>query len=269
MKVRFKETSKKTAHGSRGIFLKDGGIAEVSHEDGQHLFKHWPDNFEQICLRPEELGPRIHEPLQLSEIAVITLQYSASGVLEENLLPTIPHEVEFIKLENTDNQRWHSIAEALNYGIRNARNDILVWVHEDVKFSETWFQDLIQQECTLKDWGALGIQGLDVDRKLHWGSDYTKPQPIPLLDECCIVVNRLNGLLFDEKTFTGVHRYGFDFCFQCQEASLGVYLVTGMAYHNQNVERHPSEWFGEVGTYQGLLEQKWGGKFPNVIRAIF
>ena len=38
MKVRFKETSKKTAPGSRGIFLEEGGIAEVSHDDGQHRF---------------------------------------------------------------------------------------------------------------------------------------------------------------------------------------------------------------------------------------
>lgn len=46
--IRFKRTPNKKAHGSRGIFLKDGQIAEISPENANHCMTHWPDNFEIV-----------------------------------------------------------------------------------------------------------------------------------------------------------------------------------------------------------------------------
>ncbi|GAI29315.1 unnamed protein product, partial [marine sediment metagenome] len=90
---------------------------------------------------------------KLSEISLITVRYWPSEILEQNLLSYLPEDVEFIQLDNPDNERWASMAKALNYGIRKAANDLIICAHEDIKFGNHWFEDFLRQEASLKRWG--------------------------------------------------------------------------------------------------------------------
>lgn len=266
MKIRFKKTSRRLRFDSLGLRLTDGDTAEVSKELADHLFRHFADNFERIALRLDQLGPPLHEPLDLAEITIVATYYDPQ-VLEKSLLSYLPEETELIKLDNS-NGEWPSIAQALNHGINRASNDIIICSHQDTRFDPTWFGDFIQQECRLDKWGILGITGFDLDRRVHWGSDYDTPRKIAFLDECCIILDRRNGLLFDEKTFKSWHRYGIDFCLQCHEAGLGVYLVTGLAYHDCYPDVHPRDWWEQHKIDHQLLKGKWGKKFPELLPAV-
>ena len=267
MKIRFRETPRKRRHGSRGINLRrDGETRDVSPEDADHLLKYWPDNFERIALSLEELGPALRKVPKLSELSIVVTYYNIQ-VLESSLLSCVPHQTELIKLDNS-NGRWASIAQALNYGIRKAGNDIIICAHQDTRFEESWFADFVEQESRLDNWGTLGITGFDIDRKVHWGSDYNAPRKIAFLDECCIILNRKNGLLFDEDSFKSWHRYGIDFCLQCHSSGLGVYLITGPAHHDCYPEVHPGGWWEQRRIDQRLLEEKWDGKFPELLGAV-
>ncbi|GAI32668.1 unnamed protein product, partial [marine sediment metagenome] len=240
MKIRFKASPSRLSYWSESLRFNDGETAEVGNYTADMLIRSFPTNFEEVALSLGDLGKPLHKPLKLSGITILTVHYKLA-TLKKSLLSYLPKEVEFIKLDNRNN-RWHSMAKALNYGIRRAKNDLIICAHEDVRFGEGWFSDFIAQECRLKEWGTLGITGFTEDGRILWGSDHDTPQEIALLDDCCIILNRRNGIWFDEKTFTGWHRYGIDFCFQCHEANLGVYIITGLAYHDCVPENHSKEW---------------------------
>jgi len=258
MKVRFKTASTRQRFGSRGLSLGDGDTAEVSKDLADHLFRHFPDNFEKITFSVEELGPPLHEPLKLSEITILTIHYWPPDVLKKCLLSSLPKEVEFIKIDNIDNKMFTSAAKALNYGIRKASNDVVIYAHEDTAFGKGWFDDFIKQECRLKDWGALGIVGWDFDGQVRWGSSYKLPCKVKWLDECCLIVDRKRGIWFDEETFRHFHCYGVDFCYQCHAKGLGVYVVAGVAEHAVRGYDHDQAWFDQLEVEQDLFWKKWG-----------
>lgn len=266
MKIRFKASSTTGAYWSEGLYLNDGQTAEIDDYMAKRLMRSFPDNFKEVGLSLRDLGEPLRKPLGLSEITILTVHHKLV-TLEKSLLSYLPQEIEFIKLDNRNN-RWKSIAKAFNYGIRKAKNDLIICAHEDVRFGKGWFNDLIQQECRLKNWGALGITGYTKNRRLLWGLNYETPQQIALLDDCCIILNRKNGFLFDEKTFGGWHRYGIDFCFQCHEANLEIYIITGLVYHDCVAANHSKEWREERKTAHRLLEEKWQGKFSQLLTAV-
>ena len=258
MKVRFKATPEKKTHLRDDLWLRrDGQTFDIPWQNAKKLFRDYPDNFESVGLRPEKLGPPVHKPLKLSEITVLTIHYWPSDVLERCLLADLPKEVEFIKIDNVNNKKFTSGAKALNYGIRKAKNDVVICAHEDIKFGKGWFDDFIKQECTLKDWGILGIVGWDFDGEARWGLHYKAPYKVKFLDECCLIVDRKKGLWFDEETFKHFHRYGADFCYQCHAKGLGVYVVAGVADHAVRGYDHDQAWFNQIGIEQDLFDKKW------------
>ena len=268
MKVKFKATPEKKTHLRDNLWLKkDGQTFDIAWQNANKLMRDYPDNFERIVLSLKELGPPVHKPLKLSQITVLTIRYWPSGVLQRNLLSYLPEEVEFIKLDNEHNKSWASIAKALNYGVKKAKNDIVICAHEDMVFKKEWFRDFIRQECRLKDWGALGIVGMGFDRGMHWGRNYCGPHKAATLDECCIIVNRKNGIWFDDKLFRDWHCYGVDFCLQVQHKGLSVYIVSGPATHGRRgpQDGHSKEWSSQVRPNQRLLKEKWGKIFPAII----
>ena len=206
------------------------------------------------------------ELLKLSQISLVTINYFDSKVLQRELLQHMPKEVEFIQIDNPNNENWTCAAAAFNWGIRKATNDIVICAHEDINLRAGWFDRFVQQEASLKNWGALGILGIDwFIWKQWWGHMQDKPMAVPLLDECCIVLNKRNGLCFDEETFDHWHCYGLDFCLQCRAKGLGVYIVAGPSRHFKGkTEGHPDAWRSLFKPYFRKLQRKWSQKFPQL-----
>lgn len=260
MKLKFVKTKELKTYETTDVKAHNGQIVEVAPHRGVRLLKIWPKNFFPPEIDLVKLGKPIHEPLKLSQITVVTIHYWPSDVLERCLLPGLPKEVEFIKIDNTDNKLFTSAAKALNYAIKKAKNDVIILAHEDTKFGKDWFTDFIKQECRLKNWGALGIVGTNFDKHMHWGSNHNAPYKMRTLDECCIIINRKNNIWFDEKTFKHFHCYGTDFCFQCLAKGLGVYVIPGVATHAHRGYDHDQAWFKRIRTEQNIFWKKWKKK---------
>ncbi len=266
MKLLFLATASKRTHITTNVRAFNGNIINTSQLRGMKLLDCYPDNFFPIPVGTQKLGEPVHPPLKTSEITVLTIHYWSRDLLENNLLSYLPEEVELIILDNENNKRFTSAAEALNYGIKKARNDIVICAHEDLIFRKEWFEAFIAQECRLKDWGALGIVGIGFDRKLEWGANYDVPFKVNSLDECCIIINKKNDIWFDEKTFTGWHCYGVDFCLQAYNKGLEVYVVSGPATHTKRGGDyfHSNEWYENLKSNQELLRKKWKDSFPVI-----
>ena len=260
MRLIFFKTPDLQSYLAEDVRAYDGNIVNVSPQRGMQLLKAYPRNFFSPDIPVVKLGDPVHEPLTLSQITVLTIHYWPSDVLERCLLSGLPEEVEFIKIDNTDNNKFVSAAEALNHGIRESLNDVVICAHEDMQFGKNWFEDFIRQECRLKDWGALGIVGWELDRQMRWGAECEAVHQVKWLDECCIIINRKNGIWFDQETFRYFHCYGVDFCYQCYDKGLGVYVLAGSAHHAWRGYDHDQAWFDRLGVEQDLFNRKWKRK---------
>lgn len=267
MKLLFLATRDMHYYDATDVTAYHGNVVETTQLRGIQLLRYFPHNFFPIPVGVQKTGEPLHEPIKLSDITVLTIHYWPEEVLENNLFSYLPKEIEFIKLDNEDNKNFSSGAEALNYGVKKAKNDIVICAHEDLVFKKGWFESFIKQECRLKDWGVLGIVGIGFDRHLHWGSNYDVPYEVETLDECCIIVNRKNAIWFDENTFKGWHCYGADFCLQARDKELGVYVISGPATHSESakIHGHSKDWMPNLRLAQKLLKKKWEKIFPSII----
>lgn len=267
MKLLFRATADMSSYLAEDVRAYNGNVVQVSQSRGWKLLKTYPNNFFSILIPVSKLGEVVHKPITLSQITVLTIN-AYPEILKKCLLPSLPKEVEFIKLDNIDNKNWSSAAKALNYGIKKAKNNIVICAHVDLLLGKNWFQDFINQECRLKNWGCLGIVGVRInpqgERELIWGSNYTCPYPVDALDECCLVVNKKNNLWFDEKMLGDTwHCYGIDFCYQCHSKGLGVYILAGKSDHVKGgtSTRRVRAWMDDQRNILSRLEKKWKDKF--------
>lgn len=265
MKLLFLATRDKKTHLGQDVRAYNGNVIQVNQKRGMILLDSYPDNFFTLPIGVQKLGKPVHRPLKVSDISIVTIQSWPSDVIERNLLSYLPEEIELIKLHNENNKNFTSGAQAYNYGIRKAKNNIVICTHEDLVFKKGWFEGFIKQECRLKNWGAMGIVGMGFDRQMHWGSNYDVPYKVQTLDECCTIVNKKNGLWFDEKTFKHWHSYGVDLCLQAYNKGLNVYVVSGPANHGQRGYCHPKKWWDELEPSHELIKKKWKKIFPSII----
>lgn len=151
-----------------------------------------------------------------------------------------PHTHQVLIQEGFD-----SASDALNDGLFRARNEIVVFVHEDVFLPPSWlkdFNDAIDYlDATDQHWGVLGCIGRS--QSGEWiGHCYTPgqgvigrkpihPEPIQTLDELLLVVRRSSGLSFD-PTLPGFHLYGTDLCLRAARMGLTAYAIAAFSLHN-------------------------------------
>ena len=266
MKLIFFATPDKKSHLAEDARAYHGSVVEVSERRGMTLLQSYPKNFFPIPLGKKELGKPVRPRLKLSQISIVTIHWWPEEVIKRGLLSYLPPEAEFIKLDNRGNKNFKSGASALNYGLRKAKNNIVICAHEDTKFLKAWFERFTYQECRLGKWGALGIVGIGFDRKMYWGSSHPCPWKVQTLDECCIIINKKNGLWFDAKTFKQWHCYGVDFCLQAYYKGLPVYTVSGPASHplRGSAYRPSREFMASIKPNHKLLREKWHGIWPSL-----
>jgi len=169
-----------------------------------------------------------------------------------------------------------SAAKGLNEGIRKAKNDLVVCLHQDVFLPEGFAERLlteIEKFPKWIKWGALGLAGCGLQgerllasiscwspphKERDYRQHYHEPIPAQTQDCLCKILERRNGIWFDEG-FTGFHMYGEDFCLQAIDRGLGVYVIFNLAFHDsKNI--NVLGWGEAVGKIIG----KWRGKFKKI-----
>ncbi|MGO9306423.1 MAG: glycosyltransferase [Candidatus Korobacteraceae bacterium] len=174
--------------------------------------------------------------------ASFVVAVSNRSVLESNFLlsPCLPSTGDFIFQEGAS-----SAAVAYNDGLRHAKNDLVIFLHQDVYLPAGWLQNLSSALDQLTDidpsWGVLGCWGVDPDGKgtghLYSnglgiiGQRFSRPARVRTLDEIVLILRRSAGLSFD-SALPGFHLYGTDICLQAASAGRNCYVIPGFCVHN-------------------------------------
>ena len=151
-----------------------------------------------------------------------------------------------------------SASLAYNEAIEEAKNDVIIFVHQDVYLPETWFSGLNNSlSCLEKEninWGVLGCFGSRPGGARGIGRVYTngmgfhgheidKPEPVQTLDEIVLVIRKSSGLRFD-PTLPHFHLYGTDICMSAKDRGLVSYAMPALCVHNTNQLVHlPKEFY--------------------------
>ncbi len=206
------------------------------------------------------------------------------------------HDIEIIPVFNDGNR--YSASNALNIGIDASRSDLLVFVHQDVRLLDGWFDQLTQVlEDLPDDYAIVGSAGIaleygriDIGRwggaiardtvavGSVWDTDDNLNQPpywkgitatakVHCADECLLVLNKRTGLRFDSQ-FTGFHFYGVDLCLQARAAAYGVYCSHLPIIHYGS---YSTSFTGDsrYWVYLRFLYNKWRARFPELLGTHF
>lgn len=182
--------------------------------------------------------------LQSLTFAVAT--YGRGDILERNFLasPCLKEHNDHQFLIRKD---YVSAAKAYNDVIEEARNELIVFAHQDMIFPANWLNQL---DCALKyldtldpDWGVLGCYGVSsngVKRGLIYspgvgviGGPLSDPVKIQTLDEIVLIIRKSSGLRFDPD-LPHFHLYGADICLRAALKGLNSYVIPAFCIHNAN-----------------------------------
>lgn len=136
-------------------------------------------------------------------------------LLESRMSQDIPCEI--VGIDNVDH-RFTSAAAALNWGAERALGDILVFVHQDVRFLRpdslrklaAALSTCENRPCIVGPYGAAH----------HQGRTFTGYGEQDTLDECCIAMTKRTWEVFpfDENLCDGWHLYAVEQCIRVRQA---------------------------------------------------
>ena len=164
-----------------------------------------------------------------------------------------------------------SAAEGLNAGIEQAKNELVVLVHQDVYLPEGWPARMVAQwRLARQRGGPVGIGGVFgvLDRRVPFDaigrvvhrdrllSHRDLPSDVDGLDELLMVVPSDTPLRVDPAL--GWHLYGTDLALQAQERDLRVVVVDAPCHHNSLTGRVPSKYRDS----ERVLARKWQKLLP-------
>jgi len=210
-------------------------------------------------------------PTDLSRWSLV-VAVNNDTVLKQTLLssPAIDSGCQVILKRN-----FPSAGMAYNSGIAEARNEIIVFAHQDIYLPESWKLELESalSELAVRDpnWGALGPCGVGTKPPSDFagycystglrgivGQPFAGPVEVQSLDEIVLVIRRSSGILFDEA-LPGFHLYGTDLCQLAKRRHLKSYAVPAFCIHNTNgIKSFPTDfWRGYL-----YLRRKWPENLP-------
>jgi hypothetical protein len=139
-----------------------------------------------------------------------------------------------------------SAADGLNEGLRKARHDVIVFVHQDVQLPAGWDEHFWQQyDLAKQQFGNVGVVGVYgvayrdgrvirmghvVDRGRLLREEPALPALVDTLDELLLAVPRETVLSFDPQL--GFHLYGADLCLEACKRGLVSVAIDAVCAHN-------------------------------------
>jgi hypothetical protein len=191
-------------------------------------------------------------------------------VFRDNLLASASgqSDVEILPLRG-----FRSAGTAYSSGRAKARNDILIFAHQDVYFPPGWFSrfadTVVDLESRDPNWGVLGVFGISTSRepKGHvyssglmgiLGGAFQRPIEASTLDELILIVRRSSVLEFDRR-LPGFHLYGADICLQATHQEMKNYIIPAFCIHNSNGLRKLPLAFWRSYLY---MQRKWWNQLP-------
>ena len=186
-----------------------------------------------------------------------------------------------------ENNGKYSLTEIYNKGLVEAKNDIIIFCHDDLIFeTRHWGKKIIDNFTKNPDYGIIGIAGTNqlVDGKwwslknsMHgivnhsngvrkWTSMFSQPQgddikQMVVLDGLFFAVDRTKIKHNFDNDFNGFHFYDLSFCLPNHLDGVKIGVVTNILVTHLSVGQTNQQW--EIN--KKLFEHKYAGKLPVTI----
>jgi len=158
-------------------------------------------------------------------------------------------EHDLVLIENHNN-KFDSAAKALNYGAKKAKSDLLMFVHQDIRWKETNTLSNLLHNCQILEQGDIaGVAGAVVkngrkktltnithsDKEIVYPSAGFKGESIGVesIDECVIIMLKATWIShpFDEELCDNWHCYGVEQCLYARKNGNKVYAFNAEINH--------------------------------------
>lgn len=170
-------------------------------------------------------------------------------------------EVEVIGLDNRSG-RWKSAAEAYFEGAKKSNSQILVFSHQDIRFTDDSFLNVLREEFAANPLQVIGVagavpapdghgrtmvSGMYQGSKLMRHHTATGKTPVMTLDECLFATSRevLDCINFDAVTCDSWHFYAVDFCLQAGLHDIPSYVIPANLLHLSGGNRDASYYLAQ------------------------
>lgn len=170
----------------------------------------------------------------------------ANTIHHDHIMQTAGCRTEYIPIDNRQNT--YSLASAYNHGVRQAKGDVVIFVHDDVFFlTENWGTIVLNKFIENDSLGLLGLAGTtrlpqkagswasggkqfltgrvvhEIKHKdgqiLSMYSNDPKDTPVVVVDGLFMAIRRtlFGSISFDEHEFDHFHFYDLDICMQINQ----------------------------------------------------
>ena len=198
----------------------------------QYVFKGIPD------ARARPASPAV-PPMTFAACVNDEQQLQSNLLRSPCLAPGSPHDLVLLR-------DCRSAAEGYNRALVGARNDLVVFVQQDMYLPRGWdsrfssgFLEAEERYAPLGVAGVFGIRyghgepehvGRVVDRDKLLNMSAALPGEVDGLDEIGLAVRRSTSLRFDPEL--GFHLYGTDICLSARSAGMRSAVVEAPCFHN-------------------------------------
>lgn len=170
--------------------------------------------------------------------------------LEENLLesPCIADG----KVECIIQKGFSNVPLAYNQAMGQASNDLIAFLHHDVRLPEGWESKVLEQiekVATIDpNWAIAGCAGAVLrgqdkfwlgnifDRASQFGNDEPLPALVDTLDELSLICRKADAL-FDEA-MPSHHLFGAELCLRHRKKGRKCYAINAYLHHNSFQDRY-------------------------------
>ena len=164
--------------------------------------------------------------------------------LEENLLssPCIAES----KVECIVQKDFCNVPFAYNEAVKEASNDLIAFLHHDVRLPEGWEEKAFEQIDKISgldpDWAVAGCAGAILrcrekfwlgnifDRTTQFGEDEELPAVVDTLDELSLICRKPDAQ-FDED-MPSYHLFGTELCLRHRKNGRQCYAIDAYLHHN-------------------------------------
>lgn len=184
--------------------------------------------------------------------------------------------VELVPVSGSDG-RFASAASALNFGALAASAQTLIFLHQDVEFTEYDILERLIGLASANDavFGVAGAAGNFFTKSIVSSIEESTGEKrfkhdtlqqdiasVSTLDECLIACSRriFNEVGFDEVTLDGWHLYAVDFCLTARMKGFESYVVRSGVWHKSSGSLDDN--FRE---YESRLARKYAAVYPEVV----
>lgn len=184
--------------------------------------------------------------------------YNDQELLNNYLLKSLGSQdsiYQLILVDNTHNE-YHSAADALNFGGKQATGSYIMFVHQDLELkSPDWLLDAEKVTRSLEKVGAVGAVGtrgrLNLSNMTHghpprrFGTSLYAPERVETLDECLAIIPQelFHQFQFDSEACPGWHFYVADYCLTLKKMGYQVYVIPPVVHHQSEGSPFSPDYF--------------------------